>query len=124
MIKILITGGPRTGKTTLGKQLAEQYNVPLLHTDDAIEGRSWSEASAEVATWIERDGPWIIEGVAVPRTMRKCSVDALSSVSEIIIRTETFEALTPGQISMTKGVHTVLGQVLPSLPDHVKVTRS
>lgn len=40
-------------------------------TDDLIETHDWSEASAEVASWFDAPGPWVIEGVAVPRALRK-----------------------------------------------------
>jgi hypothetical protein len=110
-MRTLITGGPRTGKTTLSRNYAE----PTHHTDDTI-GRGWSEASAEVARWINRPGPWVIEGVAVPRALRKW-LEAFDGkpCDELIVMTHPHVALTPGQMRMAKGVYTVLDQILPEL---------
>jgi hypothetical protein len=48
----------------------EVSGLQPMHTDDLI-ALGWSEASAAVIPWISRPGPWIIEGVAVPRALRK-----------------------------------------------------
>ena len=39
--------------------------------DDLIDTHEWSAASAEVARWLDDEGPWIIEGVAMSRALRK-----------------------------------------------------
>ncbi|HEY0194873.1 MAG TPA: hypothetical protein VGC42_27360, partial [Kofleriaceae bacterium] len=79
--RILITGGPRTGKTTLAgalevELLAQRGAGPapaVRHTDDMIEqtkhlGKDgWSEASRLASLWLDAHGPWIIEGVAASR---------------------------------------------------------
>jgi hypothetical protein len=69
-VKIVVTGPPLAGKSTLAVALSKVLNVPLLRTDALIE-MEWSAASEEVAKWLDRDGPWIIEGVTVPRAIRK-----------------------------------------------------
>ena len=76
--------------------------------------RRWSEASAEVARWINRPGPWVIEGVAVPRALRKwlTAFDG-PPCDELIVLTHAHVERTPGQITMAKGVHTVLDKILP-----------
>lgn len=78
MSRICIAGWPRAGKTTLARDIHERTRIDpdhdavgvLRHTDSTID-LGWSEASAEVATWFDAPGPWIIEGVAVPRALRK-----------------------------------------------------
>jgi SPP1 gp7 family putative phage head morphogenesis protein len=70
-MKIIITGGPRTGKTTLAKRYHDQYGVPVLRTDDLILRTSWSECSQVASEWMEEPGPWIVEGVAAVRGLRK-----------------------------------------------------
>lgn len=71
-MKILIAGGPRTGKSTLAKRLSEENgNIPVRCTDDVIHTLPWATASLEVATWFDAPGPWIIEGTIVVRAMRK-----------------------------------------------------
>lgn len=70
-MRILIGGGPRTGKTTLAAQWGAELGAPVWSTDDLIPTHDWSAASHEVMHWIERPGPWVIEGVAVARALRK-----------------------------------------------------
>jgi len=62
--RIVIAGVPRSGKTTLAPE--------ALHTDDLIDHFDWSGVSTYVAeSWIPLHGPWVIEGVAAGRALRK-----------------------------------------------------
>lgn len=63
--RIVIAGVPRAGKTTLSKRYES-----VLHTDD-MRHLPWSEHSAVVADWLDEPGPWVIEGVAAVRALRK-----------------------------------------------------
>lgn len=68
-MKIVLTGYPKTGKTTLANQLlAAGYKV--LHTDDAIALGIHND-SAAIAEWFNEPGDWVIEGVTAPRAIRK-----------------------------------------------------
>lgn len=69
-MRIAIAGVPRSGKSTYGLQLAQATKYPLTHADDFI-AMGWSEASAEVARRLVTPGPYVIEGVAVMRALRK-----------------------------------------------------
>ncbi len=70
--RLVIAGVPHAGKTTLGNTLAKRPDFEnVRHTDELIGKLSWSEASAEVATWLDAPGPWVIEGVASVRALRK-----------------------------------------------------
>ena len=42
----------------------------MRHTDD-VKHLEWSAASLEVATWFDAPGPWIVEGAAAVRALRK-----------------------------------------------------
>lgn len=101
-MRLLITGGPRTGKTTLGGKNAR-------HTDDLIGHLDWSEASAEVAKWFDAAGPWTIEGVAIPRALRKWleSHPEGKPADKIIFLNDPKVELIKGQAAMTKGLLTV-----------------
>lgn len=114
-MRILITGGPRTGKTTLGLELARRYGCPCYHTDDAIP-LGWHEASAEAARWLDRPAPWITEGVAVPRALRKwmAAHEGPPADELIVLRTPRVE-LHQGQIRMMRAVLTVLQEIAPAL---------
>lgn len=113
-IRTAIIGPPRSGKTTMA--LAD--GRPVYHTDDTIE-KGWSEASAEVATWFDRPGPWIVEGVAVARALRKWLTANTEGMpcEEMLITSEVYEALSSGQAAMAKGIVTVLNEVIGPLTD-------
>lgn len=127
MTRICITGGPRTGKTTLATKLDADYpcdHSPCIgryHTDDLIGTHDWSAASAEVVTWLDRPGPWIIEGVAVSRALRKwhdqhpCEPPP---VDRVIYLSEAHEPLSKDQLAMAKGVATVHAEIEPWLLKH------
>lgn len=113
MTRVLIAGVPRSGKTTHAKRFGD----PTFHTDDLIGELEWSAASAEVANWISYPGPWCIEGVAVPRALRKwlaahpgekpCDVAYWMPSPHV--------SLTPGQEAMAKGCVKVWAEVEPEL---------
>lgn len=111
--RILIAGGPKAGKTTLANGLAAQGGVTLLHTDDLIDTHDWSSASDEVASWMSREGPWVIEGVAVPRALRKwLQANPEGMPCELALwLSEPKERLTLRQSAMAKGCLTVWREV-------------
>jgi len=70
--RTVIIGSPKAGKTTLGLAISAELGVPLLHTDDLIDRFEWSAASEHIANvWLAEPGPWILEGVAAVRGLRK-----------------------------------------------------
>lgn len=73
-MRILIAGGPRTGKTQRANELLADsivpLDTPLRCTDEVITRFDWAGASLEVASWIHDPGPWIIEGTIVLRALR------------------------------------------------------
>jgi adenylate kinase family enzyme len=71
-MRIVITGPPQSGKTTVGKILSGIFGIPLWSTDSLLpENLEWSEYSRRVAEWFDKPGDWLIEGVVVPRALRK-----------------------------------------------------
>ena len=78
MTRIIITGGPRTGKTTLARRLSDEEGLllcnppvaalPVNHTDDLMS-LGWSEASQAASLWLDAPGPWIVEGVGASRAV-------------------------------------------------------
>lgn len=120
MTRICITGGPRTGKTTLAEKL--QCNGPvnghtgalLRHTDDLIASHDWSAASQAASEWLNDPGPWIIEGVAVSRALRKWHDQHPGEpppVDKVIRLTVPHEPLSRGQTTMAKGEATVFAEI-------------
>lgn len=111
-MRTLVVGGPGVGKTTLSNMIAEQDGVPIRHTDDLIPEHEWSTASEKVAAWFDADGPWIIEGVAVVRALRKWMATNAGKPADLVLLGMTPKRkLTPGQRTMTKGHETVWREV-------------
>lgn len=136
MTRICITGVPRTGKTTMAGMLVEdghrnharelreagRTNQALLmyispsvrHTDDLMP-MGWSEATQHVADhWLNAPGPWIIEGVAVCRALRKwreAHPGEPPPVDRVIRLTTPHVALSKGQAAMAKGEETVWREI-------------
>lgn len=131
MTRICIVGGPRTGKTTLATEMAntgefrwdpalsetQAYGMGLdrlRHTDDLIATHDWSAASLEVSSWLDAPGPWIIEGVALSRALRKwreAHPGEPPPVDKVIRLTTPHVALTKGQATMAKGEETVWQEI-------------
>lgn len=122
-MRIAIIGWPGTGKTTLGKQLAEDLGLQYSSTDEAMH-LGWSQASEEVAKWLDRRS-YIIEGVALPRAFRKWRANHPGEAAPVdrLVHLSTVyrDPLKPGEISMGKGIDTVLKELegwLPAAVDH------
>lgn len=125
-MRICITGGPRTGKTTLAADLSAIPRIVggaahlVRHTDDLIH-LGWSEASAAVLPWLDEPGPWIIEGVAVSRALRKwreAHPGEAPPVDRMVYLDAPHEALVKGQVSMAKGVRKVHDEIEGWLAEH------
>lgn len=107
--RVAITGGVKTGKTTLVEAL--ELGREVLHTDD-LAPLGWSEASAKAAEIVNaHQGPIIVEGVAVPRALRKgMKVDCVIWLGKAHV------PLLAGQAAMTKGCQTVMREVQAADP--------
>lgn len=117
-LRICITGGPKTGKTTLATDLAAP-GVLLCHTDALID-LGWSEASQFVADkWLGDQGEssWIVEGVAVPRALRKwLDAHPEGKPCDVACWLDGAHAeLSKGQATMAKGCATVWREIFDQL---------
>ena len=108
--RIVLAGGPRTGKTTLAETIQALWGGTVYHTDDLIDSYDWQAAPVECARWmLETPGPWIVEGVAAVRALRKWldanpkgqPCELVSWMSDPVVRR------SPGQETMAKGCATV-----------------
>jgi len=111
--RILIGGGPRSGKTTLAKKFESNLGIRARHTDDLIDSHEWSEASAEVAKWLDEPGPLLIEGVAIARALRKWLAGHPHGrpVDVVYLASQPREELSKGQAVMAAGCATVWRQI-------------
>ena len=115
-MRLLLAGWPRAGKSTLAAELSQAHGWPVRHTDDLIH-LGWSEASAAAALWLDAPGPWIIEGVAVPRAVRKwlaahptgCPADEAHYLAA------PYLPLSSGQAAMGRGCDSVWREVAAPL---------
>lgn len=106
--RVLIAGGPRVGKTQLAEELAREAGIQAEHTDDLIGALDWSAASLEVSRWLDRPAPWIIEGVAVPRALRKWLERSSGKPADVVYWSSTPKVpTTKAQDAMAKGCATV-----------------
>lgn len=102
--RVAIAGGPNTGKTTLSRMVGGR---PVYHTDDH-RGLAWEAVPhAVIAEVLDQTGggrePFVVEGVQVPRTLRKGLV-----VDAVVWLDEPLEEESKGQATMRKGCATVL----------------
>jgi adenylate kinase family enzyme len=118
MSRVVIIGSPRSGKTTLGHEMADASGARLRHTDDLIGELDWSACSERIASdWFEQPGPWIIEGVAAVRALRKwlAARQAGKPCDTIICLSQPRVALTPGQATMAAGCSKIWGEIRAEL---------
>lgn len=124
-LRIGITGAPDSGKTTLAYKLAgELAHHPTVVSTDSYQHLGWSESSAKVAEVLSgmvNDHAWsgIVEGVALPRALRKMlrAAPTVRPLDRLIILQGIYRAdgsrgveddLPKGQRSMAKGLLTTL----------------
>lgn len=132
--RIVIVGGPRTGKSTLARELRGQ-GIPTLCGDPRSlvkepeqgveylpEGLGWSEGSDHVAShWFARKGPWCCEGQVMARALRKWLAKREAAILDwgeypcdrvIVLLNQHQHAVTlKGQESMAKAVRTVWAEI-------------
>lgn len=113
--RLVIAAGPRSGKTWLAEQL-QSDGVPLHGSDELID-LGWSEASQKASEWFDADGPWIAEGVALPRALRKWLARGTRGKPAdcIVWLGSPVVEQSPGQLAMARGCLTVWSEIRPHL---------
>lgn len=115
-LRVAIVGGPRSGKTTLARAMAAKLGLPLVSTDDFIP-LGWSGASAKAAEVIAGAKRLLIEGVTVPRALRRLLEDhpRRRPIERLVVLGRPKVRRTKGQTTMAKGLDKILGEILPAL---------
>lgn len=116
--RVVVVGGPGTGKTTLAAALARRLGAEHRTTDALVDqGLEWSEVSDRVAGMLgDRGAPWVLEGAAAVRGLRKWLRSNNGHPGVVVVNLDRPVAgRTPRQEAMAKGVGTVWRQVAPAL---------
>lgn len=111
---VVIVGGPSSGKSHLAHRL-DPDGTRTRCTDELVGVLEWSEASAEVARWLDEPGDWVIEGVATARALRKWLRSSERRAGIVVLMAQTFGELSKGQAAMAKGVATVWKEIALAL---------
>ena len=107
--RVGITGAPKCGKTTLAMECSDRI---VVHTDSTMES-DWSEQPHEIIGMLDGVKRFLVEGVQVPRAMRKgLELDAL------LVLSKPYVEQTKRQQGMGKGVETVLKDWEQKNPKH------
>lgn len=120
-MRIVITGPPKSGKSALAGIIAPVLGFKVYATDTLIGDADWSQASEIVGVWFNIEGPWILEGVTVPRALRKWKLEHPGAPPPferfIYIETPKVMLPKPGQRSMAKAIATVAEELRPWIED-------
>lgn len=146
-MRLGIIGGPGCGKSTLARAEARRLGVsPILCTDTLAQAlgtgrpvsqdgvlfapakfdKDWSGLSRWVSeTWLSRQGPWVMEGVALARALRKWHERwpfEAPPVDRVIWCTEPMMELSDGQSTMLSGHDTIANGLLEDWPELMAIT--
>lgn len=113
MTRICITGSPKAGKSTL----SHTFGLPTKHTDDFMH-LGWSPCSEHCSYWFDEPGPFVAEGTAIARSLRKWlerNPGNAKPCDRLLVLWEPFQMLSRGQHSMAAGIETVLKEIMPEL---------
>src|SRR5262245_29026178 len=115
--RVVVAGGPKTGKTTLAIRGGRRTGKPTRHSDALVTTHKWGDDSAEVATWFDQPGEWIVEGATMARALRKWLAGHPGQRLDVtvIYCRDPLCSRSKGQETMAKGVHTVWTGVLAEL---------
>ena len=108
MTRVLIIGSPCTGKTTMAEKMGNNRST------DQLMHLGWSGCSEAVTKWLDETAYGVLEGVAIPRALRKwreANPGKPPPVDKIIYLTTPYIPHTKGQASMAKGMDTVMDEI-------------
>jgi adenylate kinase family enzyme len=118
-VRLIIIGGPKTGKTTLAR--AATGDTPAYHTDDLIPGRSWADQGDAAFMMLCRanlDDPdgFVYEGVLAVRALSRWLKSRTDSpCDQLLVLTVPRVSQTPEQQRLGKAIMTQFQPLIPGL---------
>ena len=112
--RVILAGGPRTGKSTLAIRAGERFGREVHFGDALIDQMEWSDCSQEVSEWFDKSGDWIIEGVVTPRALRKWFArnPGKKLDATIVWMNAPIQVRSKGAEGMAVGVNTVWAEII------------
>lgn len=129
-MRIVVIGGPRTGKTTYATKLAKQLGVHLgstgkrteqeeglVSTDNYMKRANWKTLPDVVIKDLKDRDSWVLEGTQAARVLRRWLKESPAEVKvdKVLVFNRAWVPRNPGQEAMAKGVRTVLRDLQPLL---------
>ena len=115
----MVVGGPRRGKSHLGRRLSEDGRK--YHHGEELKKLGVGlgpDGSLAASNWLDEPGPWVCENVIMARALRKWLArnpgDAKPADLIVVLRLPVDDRV-PGQDAMAVGVETVWRQIEPEL---------
>lgn len=147
MQRVGVIGGPGCGKSTLARAHASKMGCLVLCTDTLEQaqktGRAqtanvlyapssfngqWSPLSLWVSqSWLNRAGPWVIEGTALIRALRKwheAHPGELPPLDVLYWCRDPLIELEPGQCAMAAGHDTIADALTDEWPELAALVRT
>lgn len=129
-MRVVVIGGPRTGKTTYATKLAKQLGAHLastgkrtehegglVSTDNYMHKANWAELPDRVIADLKDRDSYVLEGTQAARVLRRWLVRDPESVKvdKVLVFGRPWVPRTPGQESMAKAVRTIFRDLQPLL---------
>jgi len=130
MPRIVVIGGPRTGKTTYATKLAKQLGVHLgstgkrteqedglVSTDNYMKRADWKTLPDVIIKDLKDREDWVLEGTQAARVLRRWLKQAPDEpkIDKVLVFNRPWVVRNTGQEAMAKGVRTVLRDMMPLL---------
>ena len=107
--------------------MANEFDGEILHTDDLIKDMDFRGNSEAVSYWLDKKGPWVIEGVTAIRALREwLKRNPKGKPCDYLVwLCDPFVPLGKGQEAMGKGCVTVFSEIKDELESRgVQVCKS
>ncbi len=130
MPRIVVLGGPRTGKTTYATKLAKKLGVHLgstgkrteqedglVSTDNYMKRANWATLPDVIIKDLKNREDWVLEGTQAARVLRRWLKEDINGpkVDKVLVFNKPWVTRSGGQEAMAKGVRTILKDLQPLL---------